>query len=166
MRLTTRSRFAVTAMLELAISQKGVVSLSVISERHNLSVSYLEQLFLKLRKRSLVSGVRGPSGGYYLLKPADQITIADIISAVDEVLDATNCKGNINCNKNINGKPVKCITHDLWSSFNYKMFEYLNSISLQNLLDCNNKVFQNKKSNLSNYVKNSLSTVDDIVFIR
>ncbi|WBF65772.1 MAG: Rrf2 family transcriptional regulator [Candidatus Kinetoplastibacterium crithidii] len=165
MRLTTRSRFAVTAMLELAIEYglSESVSLSLISERHNLSVSYLEQLFLKLRKKSLVSSVRGSNGGYYLSRSPNEIVVADIIFAVDDILDATACKGMANCKKDNNGNFSKCITHDLWSSLNQKMFEYLSSISLQNLLNAKN--FNNQKPDSLNYLSHRDNCINEIVFL-
>ncbi|MBW0454290.1 MAG: Rrf2 family transcriptional regulator [Candidatus Kinetoplastibacterium crithidii] len=165
MRLTTRSRFAVTAMLELAIEYdlSTSVSLSLISERHNISVSYLEQLFLKLRKKSLVNSVRGSNGGYYLSKSPNEIVVTDIIFAVDDILDATACKGKANCKKDNNGNFSKCITHDLWSSLSQKMFEYLSSISLQNLLDTKN--FSNRKPDPLNYLSHRDNCINEIVYL-
>ncbi|WP_041186006.1 Rrf2 family transcriptional regulator [Candidatus Kinetoplastidibacterium galati] len=136
MRLTTKGRFAVTAMLDLALNQvAGRVSIVSISKRNNISLYYLEQLFIKLRKCSLVRGMRGPSGGYYLAKLPDKITLADIISAVDECIDSTSCSGRVNCIKDkLTGEYKKCLTHDLWSDLNRQMFDYLNSISLLDLM--------------------------------
>lgn len=131
MRLTTKGRFAVTAMLDLAIrGGRGPVTLSAISERQKISLSYLEQLFGKLRKNNVVASVRGPGGGYCLARPANKITIVDIIVAVDEPLDATNCKAQGNCQ---DGKP--CETHELWCGLNEKIHEYLAGINLQQLVD-------------------------------
>lgn len=127
MRLTTKGRFAVTAMIDLALRQhEGPVTLAGISERQHISLSYLEQLFGKLRRSKLVSSVRGPGGGYTLARDADAISIADIIRAVDEVLDATSCGGRGDCE----GDLQPCMTHKLWTTLNAKMYEYLGSVSL------------------------------------
>lgn len=131
MRLTTKGRFAVTAMVDLALRQNGgPVTLSAISERQRISLSYLEQLFGKLRRHALVSSVRGPGGGYNLAKAAPAISVADIIVAVDESLDATQCGGKENCLED-----RRCMTHDLWATLNSKMFDYLRSVTLQDLID-------------------------------
>jgi Rrf2 family transcriptional regulator, iron-sulfur cluster assembly transcription factor len=130
MRLTTKGRFAVTAMVDLAMRQnRGPVTLAAISERQHISLSYLEQLFGKLRRRRLVSSVRGPGGGYNLARPIQGISVADIICAVDEPLDATQCGGKENC---LDDK--RCMTHDLWATLNAKMYEYLNSVTLGDLV--------------------------------
>ena len=130
MRLTTKGRFAVTAMVDLSMRQtRGPVTLAAISERQHISLSYLEQLFGKLRRAKLVSSVRGPGGGYNLAKPTVQITVADIISAVDEPIDATQCGGKENCNDD-----RRCITHDLWATLNEKMNDYLNSVTLADVV--------------------------------
>jgi Rrf2 family iron-sulfur cluster assembly transcriptional regulator len=130
MRLTTKGRFAVTAILDLAMSQKGgPVSLAGISERQGISLSYLEQLFGKLRRNELVSSVRGPGGGYLLAKPLEDVSVADIIRAVDEPMDATQCGGKENCHDD-----QKCITHDLWAGLNEHIFEYLSSVKLATLV--------------------------------
>lgn len=132
MRLTTKGRFAVTAMVDLALRQTGgPVTLSAISERQHISLSYLEQLFGKLRRHKLVSSVRGPGGGYNLAQPMATMSVADIILAVDEPLDATQCAGKENC---IDGEK-RCMTHELWATLNTKMFEYLSSVTLQDLVD-------------------------------
>lgn len=131
MRLTTKGRFAVTAMVDLAMrSGNGPVTLAGISERQRISLSYLEQLFGKLRKNNIVASVRGPGGGYCLARPANKIVIVDIITAVDEPLDATNCNAQGNCQ---DGKP--CLTHDLWYGLNEKIHEYLAGVNLQQLID-------------------------------
>lgn len=135
MRLTTKGRFAVTAMVDLAMrGGKGPVTLAAISERQGISLSYLEQLFGKLRRKNLVESVRGPGGGYYLARVAHKISAAEIIQAVDEPLDATSCGGKGDCHEE---KP--CITHDLWMGLNEKIFDYLESVSLQQLVDGYNK---------------------------
>ena len=130
MRLTTKGRFAVTAMIDLALNaDKGPVTLAGISERQKISLSYLEQLFGKLRRDQLVNSVRGPGGGYRLAKPGDQITVTDIVRAVDESLDATQCGGHENCRAE-----SRCMTHDLWTTLNAKMYEYLSSVTLSQLV--------------------------------
>ena len=130
MRLTTKGRFAVTAMLDLAMRDgNGPVTLAGISRRQSISLSYLEQLFGKLRRRKLVDSVRGPGGGYTLAKPVAQVTVAEIIRAVDEPIDATQCGGRENCQEE-----QRCMTHELWSTLNEKMYEYLNSVKLSDLV--------------------------------
>jgi Rrf2 family iron-sulfur cluster assembly transcriptional regulator len=133
MRLTTKGRFAVTAMIDLALrSNNGPVALAAISQRQQISLSYLEQLFGKLRRHELVESTRGPGGGYSLGRAAERITVADIIVAVDEPIDATGCGGNENCMGDDSGR---CMTHDLWASLNRKMIEYLDSVTLAKLVD-------------------------------
>jgi Rrf2 family transcriptional regulator, iron-sulfur cluster assembly transcription factor len=130
MRLTTKGRFAVTAMIDLAMRQdKGPVSLAAISQRQQISLSYLEQLFAKLRRQELVESTRGPGGGYRLGRAASDITVAHIISSVDEQMDATQCAGQENCQSD----GTRCMTHDLWASLNTRMIDFLNSISLETL---------------------------------
>jgi Rrf2 family iron-sulfur cluster assembly transcriptional regulator len=130
MRLTTKGRFAVTAMVDLAMRQtRGPVTLAAISERQHISLSYLEQLFGKLRRHSLVTSVRGPGGGYNLARPAAELSVAEIVKAVDEPLDATQCGGKENCHDD-----RRCMTHDLWATLNEKMNEYLSSVSLGDLV--------------------------------
>jgi len=130
MRLTTKGRFAVTAMVDLSMRQtRGPVTLAAISERQHISLSYLEQLFGKLRRAKLVTSVRGPGGGYCLARPTGAITVAEIISAVDEPIDATQCGGKENC---IDDR--RCVTHDLWATLNEKMNDYLSSVSLADVV--------------------------------
>ena len=130
MRLTTKGRFAVTAMVDLAMRQsRGPVTLAAISERQRISLSYLEQLFGKLRRAKLVSSVRGPGGGYNLAQAAQTISVASIVTAVDETLDATQCGGKENCLDD-----RRCMTHDLWATLNEKMHEYLSSVTLGDLV--------------------------------
>jgi Rrf2 family transcriptional regulator, iron-sulfur cluster assembly transcription factor len=130
MRLTTKGRFAVTAMLDLAIhGGKRPVTLAGISQRQSISLSYLEQLFGKLRRHTLVESVRGPGGGYTLARDLAQVSVADIITAVDEPLDATQCGGKENCKDE-----QRCMTHDLWSTLNDKMYAYLDSVKLSDLV--------------------------------
>ena len=126
MRLTTKGRFAVTAMIDLALnSGEGPVTLAAISERQKISLSYLEQLFGKLRRYGLVESVRGPGGGYCLARPDADITIADVVRAVDEMLDATQCGGLQNCRQ-----AQRCMTHELWSTLNDRIYEFLSSVTL------------------------------------
>ena len=133
MRLTTKGRFAVTAMIDLALrGSEGPVTLAGISDRQKISLSYLEQLFGKLRRHHLVDSVRGPGGGYCLARPLDEISVADIIRAVDEPLDATQCGGKENCHDE-----HRCMTHDLWATLNFKMYEYLSSVTLHDLVSRN-----------------------------
>ncbi|MDH0866535.1 Fe-S cluster assembly transcription factor [Mitsuaria sp. GD03876] len=133
MRLTTKGRFAVTAMIDLALRENsGPVALAAISQRQQISLSYLEQLFGKLRRHQLVESTRGPGGGYSLGRRSDEITVADIIVAVDEPIDATGCGGKENCMGDDNGR---CITHDLWTALNNKMIEFLDSVTLRKLVD-------------------------------
>ncbi|GGY02007.1 Fe-S cluster assembly transcriptional regulator IscR [Massilia dura] len=136
MRLTTKGRFAVTAMIDLAMRQgKGPVTLSGISQRQAISLSYLEQLFGKLRRHEIVESIRGPGGGYSLARRADKVTVADIIIAVDEPLDATQCGGKENCHGADHASGARCMTHELWTTLNEKMVDYLDSVSLQDLVD-------------------------------
>ena len=131
MRLTTKGRFAVTAMMDLAL-QDGTepVTLAEISERQKISLSYLEQLFGKLRRHALVNSVRGPGGGYRLARAASALSVADVILAVDEPIDATQCGGKENCRDE-----GKCLTHDLWARLNEHIFSYLGAVTLQQLVD-------------------------------
>jgi Rrf2 family iron-sulfur cluster assembly transcriptional regulator len=137
MRLTTKGRYAVTAMLDLAVhATKGPITLADISQRQGISLSYLEQLFSKLRKRDLVASARGPGGGYRLSRDANQINIAEVISAVDEKVDATRCAGQGNCQ---NGE--ECLTHQLWTDLSDQLYDFLNGISLGQLVE--NRSVQN-----------------------
>ena len=130
MRLTTKGRFAVTAMLDLAMHHgHGPVTLAAISKREGISLSYLEQLFGKLRRHTLVDSVRGPGGGYTIARDLEKMSVADIIVAVDEPLDATQCGGKENCHDE-----KRCMTHDLWAKLNDKMYEYLESVKLSDLV--------------------------------
>ena len=132
MRLTTKGRFAVTAMIDLGLRQNsGPVTLAAISQRQQISLSYLEQLFGKLRRNELVESTRGPGGGYTLARNPAEITVAEIITSVDEPMDATHCGGKENCL----GDGTRCMTHDLWASLNTKMVEFLDSVTLQKLVD-------------------------------
>jgi Rrf2 family transcriptional regulator, iron-sulfur cluster assembly transcription factor len=131
MRLTTKGRYAVTAMLDLAIHYKdGPITLADISKRQAISLSYLEQLFSRLRKRGLVDSARGPGGGYRLSRAADQIAIAEVITAVDEKVDSRRCGGLGNCQDH-----ERCLTHDLWTDLSMQIHTFLSNISLANLME-------------------------------
>ncbi|MDO9424339.1 MAG: Fe-S cluster assembly transcriptional regulator IscR [Methylobacter sp.] len=133
MRLTTKGRYAVTAMLDLAFhSQIKPVTLTDIAARQTISLSYLEQLFARLRRAGMVKGVRGPGGGYKLCRKTNEINIADIIAAVDEPLDSTKCGGEANCQKE-----KACLTHNLWMGLSDQIRNYLEGISLADLLEKN-----------------------------
>jgi len=126
MRLTTKGRYAVTAMLDLSLNYgMGSITLADISERQGISLSYLEQLFAKLRKQGLVSSSRGPGGGYKLSRDAEDITVLDVISAVDEKVDSTACEGKANCHGE-----EQCLSHELWTSLSEQIQLYLSGISL------------------------------------
>src|SRR5690606_18827919 len=130
MRLTTKGRYAVTAMLDLALHEdRSPISLADISKRQEISLSYLEQLFSKLRQSGLVLSVRGPGGGYRLSREADQIFVAEIIDAVNESIDATNCGGAGNCHKG-----QVCLTHHLWCDLSEQIHQFLSGISLAGLV--------------------------------
>lgn len=146
MRLTTKGRFAVTAMLDLALrGGKNPVTLAGISERQDISLSYLEQLFSRLRRHELVESVRGPGGGYFLAKPLAEVSVADIIRAVDEPIDATQCGGKENCHDE-----HRCLTHDLWVGLNAHIYDYLDNVTLASLVakqdECKDKVLQDRRS--------------------
>ena len=144
MRLTTKGRFAVTAMIDLALRQgNGPVTLSGISQRQAISLSYLEQLFGKLRRHEIVESVRGPGGGYSLARSADKVTVADIIIAVDEPIDATQCGGKENCHGADAASGTRCMTHELWATLNAKMVDFLDSVTLQDLVDQQKQKEQN-----------------------
>lgn len=131
MKLTTKGRYAVTAMLDLAINRDhGPITLSDISQRQGISLSYLEQLFSRLRKRGLVDSTRGPGGGYRLSRAAEAIAVAEVISAVDESVDATKCKGLKNCGDDSRA----CLTHQLWSDLSTQIHDFLGGISLAEVL--------------------------------
>lgn len=126
MRLTTKGRYAVTAMLDLSLNfDLGAITLADISDRQGISLSYLEQLFARLRKQGLVSSSRGPGGGYRLSRTAGEITVMDVISAVDEKVESTQCDGKTNCN----GED-QCLSHELWHSLSEQIRNYLSGITL------------------------------------
>jgi Rrf2 family iron-sulfur cluster assembly transcriptional regulator len=131
MRLTSKGRYAVTAMLDLALHvQDGPVTLAGISERQGISLSYLEQLFTRLRKHGLVASTRGPGGGYSLNRSAHEIAVSEVVTAVDESVDATRCGGRGDCQ---DGK--RCLTHELWAELSDQIYSFLSDISLGDLVE-------------------------------
>lgn len=131
MRLTTKGRYAVTAMLDLALHENyGPVNLMDISKRQGISLAYLEQLFLRLRKEGLIASSRGPGGGYRLTQSSSDISVAHVIRAVDEQVDATRCGGNQNCQAD-----ERCLTHDLWEDLSLHITGFLSAISLSDLVE-------------------------------
>jgi Rrf2 family iron-sulfur cluster assembly transcriptional regulator len=131
MRLTTKGRYAVTAMLDLAIHfGEGPITLADISHRQGISLSYLEQLFSRLRKKGLVISARGPGGGYKLSRPSNEIAVAEIVTAIDEKVDATRCGGLANCQDD-----QPCLTHELWTDLSQRIYEFLSGITLGDLVD-------------------------------
>jgi len=131
MRLTTKGRYAVTAVLDLALHQeKGPVSLAAISERQNISLSYLEQLFAKLRRNDIVSSTRGPGGGYTLKNSVDEISVSDIILAVDEACKVVDCGEGEGCH----GDDYQCLTHDLWQELSNEIRSFLDGITLSEIM--------------------------------
>jgi len=151
MRLTTKGRFAVTAMIDVALysgrdGHKGPVTLAGVSERQKISLSYLEQLFGKLRRNGLVNSVRGPGGGYNLGRAASEVSVADIILAVDEPIDATQCGGRENCLDD-----RRCMTHELWAGLNAHIFGFLRSVTLAQLVEQQRKQGGNEVSVLHDH---------------
>jgi Rrf2 family iron-sulfur cluster assembly transcriptional regulator len=131
MKLTTKGRYAVTAMLDLALhGDKGPVSLAEISSRQEISLSYLEQLFSRLRKNGLVASTRGPGGGYRVARELQEVAVSEIILAVNESVDATQCAGKENCLSH-----GRCLTHDLWQGLSAQIEDFLSGVSLQDLID-------------------------------
>ena len=131
MRLTTKGRYAVTAMLDLALhAQEKPITLADISQRQGISLSYLEQLFSRMRKQGLVASARGPGGGYRLSRDANDINVAQVISAVDEKVSVTRCEGRGDCH---NGGP--CLTHNLWCNLSDQIYDFLNGITLGQLVE-------------------------------
>jgi len=130
MKLTTKGRYAVTAMLDLALHyQQGAVTLSEIAKRQGISLSYLEQLFARLRRSGLVDSVRGPGGGYNLAMPPEKISVADIVLCINEHIDATRCGGDKNCQGE-----ERCLTHYLWQSLSERIHDFLANIKLADLI--------------------------------
>jgi Rrf2 family transcriptional regulator, iron-sulfur cluster assembly transcription factor len=131
MRLSTKGRYAVTAMLDLAIHhEEGAITLADISGAQGISLSYLEQLFARLRKNGLVEGIRGPGGGYHLSRPPEEISVADVIDAIGEGIDVTLCSGKTDCQEG-----ERCLTHELWQQLGSKIHEFLESVTLASFLE-------------------------------
>lgn len=132
MKLTTKGKFAITALLDIALYSQTTspITLQNISHREDISISYLEQLFVKLRRHGMVKSFKGPGGGYILAKSPEEINLAQIINAVDEDMDARTCMGQRNCHNN-----KQCLTHDLWSDLTNHVYNYLNNVTLKDLVD-------------------------------
>ncbi len=148
MKLTTKGRYAIIAMVDLTMnSEHDPVSLKDVSARHNISLSYLEQLFARLRAAGLVKSYRGPGGGYSLNKEATSINLLDVITAVDENMDQTQCSGAMNC---IDEKP--CLTHYIWIGLNNTINQYMKGINLNDVAlreDVKNIIFLREKGNVN-----------------
>ncbi len=156
MRLTTKGRYAVTAMLDLAIHAKqGPVSLSDISGRQEISLSYLEQLFAKLRRGELVTSVRGPGGGYRLSRGSSDINVAQVVDAVSESMDVTRCEGRGDCQRG-----EACLTHHLWCDLSDQIHTFLENISLQSLVD--RQEIRDIAKRQDGYQKNRIDAVDGL----
>ncbi len=152
MLLTTRGRYAVTAMVDITAHQDtGPVSLNQIADNQNISLSYLEQLFAQLRHAGLVVGLRGPGGGYKLAHPAESITVAQVVHAVNESVDATQCGGMKNCSGG-----QRCLTHSLWDKLSQQLYEFLDNITLGELVQWPSvrEVMERQESILSNTIAN------------
>jgi Rrf2 family iron-sulfur cluster assembly transcriptional regulator len=150
MRLTAKGRYAVTAMLDLAVNQdEGPISLADISRRQGISLSYLEQLFAKLRKRNLVNSVRGPGGGYRLDREPSRIFVAEIVDSVDENVDATKCSGRADCQHG-----EMCLSHQLWSDLSDEIHHFLSGIDLASIIE---------KREVKRIAARQNATADDVV---
>lgn len=158
MRLTTKGRYAVTAMLDLAIhARSGPISLADISGRQEISLSYLEQLFAKLRRNDLVTSVRGPGGGYLLSRETAEIYVAEIIDAVNETVDATGCGGHADCQSG-----ETCLTHYLWCDLSEQIHKFLAGISLANLVERHDvKAIAERQDNLESQGKNGQEATEN-----
>ena len=165
MQLTTRGRYAVTAMVDITANERaGPMTLSQIADNQHISLAYLEQLFAQLKNAGLVIGLRGPGGGYKLAHPADAITVAQVVEAVNEGVDATQCHGRKNC---LDGD--RCLTHGLWEKLNHQLYEFLNNITFAELIEWNSvkEVVERQKtareqSGISQTVAVDMA-VDDVV---
>lgn len=156
MKLTSKGRYAVTAMLDVALhSRKGPVSLADISERQEISLSYLEQLFARLRKEKLVSSVRGPGGGYKLGRAANDIAIGEVIRAVDESVDATRCQGQADCQGG-----ERCLTHTLWQDLSDRISQFLNGITIGELMTKNEVKEVAGRQDVTKAAKNLVSDIE------
>lgn len=159
MKLTSKGRYAVTAMLDVTIhASHGPVSLADISERQGISLSYLEQLFSKLRKCGLVISIRGPGGGYRLGKCSGEIAVADVISAVNESVDATKCQGKGNCQGG-----EQCLTHSLWEGLSERIEGFLKDITLADLVDKNDVQNVSKRQDDVHTRSNKEQTIETII---
>lgn len=144
MKLTTKGRYAVTALLDLTLNQDaGPTTIAKVAERHGISVTYLERLAGLMRAKGLLKSIRGAKGGYVLARSADDITVADIISAVNEGIDTTRCQGKGNCYKG-----AMCLTHHLWDKLNHEIYHFLQSITLSTLAKQNGKQINEKQTTL------------------
>ncbi len=156
MRLTTKGRYAVTAMLDLALHAKqGPISLSDISGRQEISLSYLEQLFARLRRNELVTSVRGPGGGYRLSREGSAINVAQVVDAVSESIDITRCEGKGNCQKG-----EACLTHHLWCDLSDQIHSFLENITLQSLVE--RQEIREISDRQDSYQKNRIDVVDSL----
>ncbi|MEI8644204.1 Fe-S cluster assembly transcriptional regulator IscR [Pseudoalteromonas sp. Hal040] len=157
MKLTSKGRYAVTAMLDVALhTNVGAVPLADISERQEISLSYLEQLFARLRKNGLVTSVRGPGGGYLLGREASEISVGDVINAVDESVDATRCHNATGgCQSG-----MRCLTHTLWSDLSARIEEFLNSITLAELVEKSD--VKEVASRQDNSINNAIKQLENI----
>lgn len=159
MRLTTKGRYAVTAMLDLAInSTDKPVNLNDISERQAISLSYLEQLFSKLRRENLVRSIRGPGGGYQLNSPQDEISVANIINAVNESMDVSRCEGRANCHEG-----NQCLTHNLWIDLSARINSFLDNITIGELIRQNEEQARQREAfenTQEHFEKIELTTLD------
>ena len=157
MRLTSKGRYAVTAMLDVALhSKESPVPLADISERQGISLSYLEQLFSKLRKSGLVASVRGPGGGYLLGADADEISVGKVIAAVNETVDATRCGGGSDC---CGG--TRCLTHTLWRDLSSRIHDFLDGITLGQLMRDNEVLEISERREMDLVMKNGFSQNTD-----
>lgn len=158
MKLSTKGRYAVTAMLDLTLhAGSGPISLSEISGRQDISLSYLEQLFSRLRKASLVDSIRGPGGGYELKRPANRITIADVVLAVNEPIDATRCKGKGDCHEG-----EHCLSHQLWSELSDQIYQFLSGISLEQVVE---RRFVKRVANRQDAANDMKLNDEDLIFM-
>ncbi len=145
MKLTTKGKYAVTALLDLSLYQKGekFISLSQVANRQGIPISYLEQLFMSLRKADIVEATRGPRGGYRLSRSTSDINVSEIVTAVENTMDATQCGGTADCHSG-----SRCLAHDLWSELNYQVDNFLASKSLEDVIKSQRELIDEKKKNL------------------
>ncbi len=160
MKLTSKGRYAVTAMLDVAIhAVSGPVSLADISERQGISLSYLEQLFSRLRKYGLVNSIRGPGGGYRLGMCSAKISVADVINAVDETINATRCAGKGNCQDG-----AECLTHTLWEGLSDQIEDFLKNISLSELVEQRNvKLISRRQDKAYEQANKAISSLETLI---